>query len=108
MTVKIQEISQTEDKDQGIDLEDRAFRILNFLITQNTWLSAKEINNKFNYVHSTLWKALRFLQDEQLVTSCRSLSDTRVTLYRVSMDYHKKFDPESLRILSLEKTFVSN
>ena len=66
------------------DLERRARNILQFLLKKKTWLSAKDINSTFGYVHSTLWKTLRYLQDEGLIRSCRSLADTRITLYKVT------------------------
>ena len=41
------------------DLERRARNILQFLVNKRTWLSAKDINKHFGYVHSTLWKTLK-------------------------------------------------
>ncbi|MHA1917066.1 MAG: hypothetical protein ACTSUV_01995 [Candidatus Ranarchaeia archaeon] len=67
------------------NLTERARNILKFLNERNTWLSAKTINDFFGYVHSTLWKTLKFLQGEGLIRSCRSLEDTRITLYRIAV-----------------------
>lgn len=84
-TLKPRSLENTsEKKGTPLDLETRAVRILNYLLQKNKWLSAKEINSEFDFVHSTLWKALRLLQDEELVVSCRSLADTRVTMYKAS------------------------
>ncbi|MHA2059980.1 MAG: hypothetical protein ACW976_04295 [Candidatus Ranarchaeia archaeon] len=66
------------------DLERRARNILTFLLKKKNWLSAKDINSTFGYVHSTLWKTLKYLQGEGLIRSCRSLADTRITLYKVT------------------------
>ena len=68
------------------DIEQRAIKIFRFLQDKQEWLSAKQINIEFKYVHSTLWKTLRLLQAEGLVISCRSLADTRVTMYRIAPD----------------------
>ena len=84
-TLKPSSLRDTLDKKSSpLDLETRAVKILSYLLSKNKWLSAKEINNEFEFVHSTLWKALRLLQDEELVVSCRSLADTRVTMYKIS------------------------
>ncbi|MHA1713535.1 MAG: MarR family transcriptional regulator [Candidatus Ranarchaeia archaeon] len=103
MTFKPQDMRHASLRRSGpLDLETRAARILNFLLQQNKWLSAKEINNKFDFVHSTLWKALRLLQDEDLVVSCRSLADTRVTMYRASPNITEKADTNLIRTIKLQ------
>ena len=90
MTLKPRLVRNANRKMGPLDLETRAVRILNYLMQQNKWLSAKEINNEFSFVHSTLWKALRLLQDEELVVSCRSLADTRVTMYKAHPNADEK------------------
>ena len=66
------------------DLETRAQNVLKFMTEQDAWMSARNINEHFNYVHSTLWKTLKYLEGEGYIRTARSLADTRITLYRIT------------------------
>jgi DNA-binding MarR family transcriptional regulator len=66
------------------DLETRAQNVLKFMTERDAWMSARNINEYFNYVHSTLWKTLKYLEGEGYIRTARSLADTRITLYRIT------------------------